>query len=101
MSPAASKLVFSRSVLENGLLPISNQPRIADVSRMELYLVAATHVLQPVPKKVTSDDAAAKLLYLILNRSEIEWKMPPREWTMPKAQFAVIFGERFIHAMAA
>ena len=48
-----------------------------------------------------SDDAATKLLFLILNRSEKEWKMPPREWTMAKAQFAVIFGERFIRAMAA
>ncbi len=48
-----------------------------------------------------SDDAATKLLYLILNRSEKEWKMPPREWTTAKAQFAVIFGERFIRAMAA
>jgi len=27
--------------------------------------------------------------------------MPPSEWTMAKAQFAVIFGERFIKAMAA
>ena len=26
-----------------------------------------------------SDDSATKLLYLILNRSEKEWKMPPRE----------------------
>jgi putative transposase len=48
-----------------------------------------------------SDDAATKLLYLILNRSEKDWKMPPREWSMAKAQFAVIFGERFIRAMAA
>jgi transposase-like protein len=47
-----------------------------------------------------SDEAATKLLYLILNRSEKEWTMPPREWTMVKAQFAVIFGERFIKAMA-
>ena len=47
-----------------------------------------------------SDEAATKLLFLILNRSEKEWKMPPREWTMAKAQFAVIFGERFIKAMA-
>jgi putative transposase len=36
-----------------------------------------------------------------LNRSEKEWKMPLREWAMAKAQFAVIFGERFIRAMAA
>lgn len=48
-----------------------------------------------------TDEAATKLLYLILNRSEKEWKMPPREWSMAKAQFAVIFGERFIKAMAA
>jgi putative transposase len=48
-----------------------------------------------------SDEAAAKLLYLILNRSEKEWVMPPREWAMAKAQFAVIFGDRFVRAMAA
>lgn len=41
-----------------------------------------------------------KLLCLVLNRSEKEWKMGPREWTMAKAQFAVIFGERFTKAMA-
>lgn len=48
-----------------------------------------------------NDDAAAKLLYLILNRSEKEWKMPPREWGMAKTQFAILFGERFIRAMGA
>ena len=42
-----------------------------------------------------------KLLFLVLNRSEKEWKMGPREWGMAKAQFAVIFGERFTKAMAA
>ncbi len=42
-----------------------------------------------------------KLLYLVLNRSEKAWKMGPREWVMAKAQFAVIFGERFTRAMAA
>lgn len=41
-----------------------------------------------------------KLLFLFLNRSEKEWKMPPREWAMAKAQFAVLFGERFTRAMA-
>jgi putative transposase len=25
--------------------------------------------------------------------------MPPREWAMAKAQFAVLFGERFTQAM--
>ena len=47
-----------------------------------------------------TDEAAMKLLFLVLNRSEKEWKMPPREWAMAKAQFAVIFGERFTRAMA-
>ncbi len=47
-----------------------------------------------------NDEAAMKLLFLVLNRSEKEWKMPPREWAMAKAQFAVIFGERFTKAMA-
>ena len=48
-----------------------------------------------------NDEAATKLLYLVLNRPEKEWKMPLREWTMAKAQFAVIFGERFIKAKTA
>ena len=48
-----------------------------------------------------TDEAAMKLLFLVLNRSEKEWKMPPREWAMAKAQFAVLFGERFTRAMAA
>jgi len=48
-----------------------------------------------------NDEAAMKLLFLVLNRSEKEWKMGPREWIMAKAQFAVLFGERFTRAMAA
>jgi putative transposase len=47
-----------------------------------------------------TDEAAMKLLYLVLNRSEKDWIMPPREWAMAKAQFAVLFGERFTRAMA-
>jgi len=27
--------------------------------------------------------------------------MPAREWAMAKAQFAVLFGDRFVRAMAA
>ena len=48
-----------------------------------------------------TDEAALKLLYLVLNRSEKAWKIGLREWVMAKAQFAVIFGERFTRAMAA
>ncbi len=42
------------------------------------------------------DDAATKLLYLVLNNAAQEWKRPPREWSEAKTQFAVIFGERFV-----
>ncbi len=47
-----------------------------------------------------TDEAALKLLYLVLNRTERAWKMPPREWATAKAQFAVLFGQRFTKALA-
>jgi putative transposase len=43
-----------------------------------------------------SDDAAMKLLYLVLNHAADDWKRPPREWFEAKTQFAVVFGERFV-----
>jgi putative transposase len=43
-----------------------------------------------------TDDAALKLLFLVLNRIAKEWKMPAREWTAAKAQFAILFEDRFI-----
>lgn len=42
-----------------------------------------------------NDDAATKLLYLVLNRASDDWKRPPREWFEAKAQFAIMFGDRF------
>jgi putative transposase len=47
-----------------------------------------------------TDEAALKLLFLVLNQAEKEWSMSAREWTMAKAQFAILFGERFTKAMA-
>jgi putative transposase len=41
------------------------------------------------------DEAAMKLLYLVLNHAAEEWKRPPREWFEAKTQFAIIFGDRF------
>ena len=38
-----------------------------------------------------SDDAALKLLYLVLNHAAADWKRPPREWFEAKTQFAVVF----------
>jgi putative transposase len=43
-----------------------------------------------------NDDAAMKLLYLVLNHAAEQWKRPPREWTEARTQFAVVFGERFV-----
>ena len=45
-----------------------------------------------------SDDAAMKLLYLVLNHAAAEWKRPPREWAEAKTQFAVMFNERFVNS---
>ncbi len=42
-----------------------------------------------------NDAAAMKLLYLVLNLAEKDWKMPPKEWTMAKTQFAILFEDRF------
>lgn len=43
-----------------------------------------------------SDDAASKLLYLVLNHAANDWKRPPREWFEARTQFAIVFGERFV-----
>jgi len=78
----------------------------ADVRRI-LYTTNAIEALNSKLRRAVrarghfpSDQAATKLLFLVLNRSEKEWIMPPREWCMAKAQFAVLFGERFTRAMA-
>ena len=42
-----------------------------------------------------TDESVTKLLFLVLNLAEKEWKMPAREWAMAKAQFAILFEDRF------
>jgi putative transposase len=42
-----------------------------------------------------TDDSALKLLFLVLNLAQREWKMAPREWAMAKAQLAILFEDRF------
>jgi putative transposase len=78
----------------------------ADVRRM-LYTTNAIEALNAKLRSAVrirghfpTDEAALKLLYLVLNRTEQEWRMPPREWAMAKAQFAVLFGQRFTRALA-
>ena len=43
-----------------------------------------------------TDEAATKLLWLVLRQVAGEWKMPPREWSEAKTQFAIMFDERFV-----
>ena len=42
-----------------------------------------------------SDEAATKLLYLVLRDVAKNWKMPQRAWTAAKTQCAILFGDRF------
>jgi putative transposase len=45
-----------------------------------------------------SDEAATKLIYLVLHKLAKDWKMPSREWYAAKAQFAVMFADRMKNA---
>jgi putative transposase len=78
----------------------------AEVRRM-LYTTNAIEALNAKLRRAVrarghfpTDEAAMKLLFLVLNRAEKEWTMPAREWSMAKAQFAILFGPRFTRAMA-
>jgi putative transposase len=42
-----------------------------------------------------TDEAATKLLYLVLRRVSNGWKNAQREWTAAVTQFAIMFGDRF------
>lgn len=42
-----------------------------------------------------NDEAALKLLFLVLRKISQDWKMPAREWAAARTQFAVMFGDRF------
>jgi len=42
-----------------------------------------------------NDEAATKLLFLVLRNAAAEWKVAPKEWMAAKAQFAILFEQRF------
>jgi len=42
-----------------------------------------------------TDEAATKLLYLVLRNVSKNWKNAQREWTTAMTQFAIMFGDRF------
>lgn len=71
--------------------------------RRIIYTTNAIEALNSKPRRAVrtrghfpNDDAAMKLLYLVLNHAAAEWKRPPREWFEAKTQFAIVFGERFV-----
>ena len=43
-----------------------------------------------------NDEAATKLIYLVLRQTAAEWKMSPREWGEAKTQFAIMLEDRFV-----
>lgn len=43
-----------------------------------------------------TDEAATKLIWLQLREVPRDWKMPARTWQAAKAQFAMLFGDRFV-----
>ena len=43
-----------------------------------------------------TDEAATKLTYHVLRQTAGEWKMPPRDWSQAKTQFAIMFEDRFL-----
>lgn len=44
---------------------------------------------------VRNDEAAMKLLFLVLHLTERDWKIRPRAWGMARAEFANLFEDRF------
>jgi putative transposase len=74
----------------------------ADVRRI-IYTTNAIEALNAKLRRAVrarghfpTDDAVLKLLFLVLNLAAKEWKMPTREWTAAKAQFAILFEDRFV-----
>ena len=73
----------------------------ADVRRI-IYTTNAIESLNANVRKAVrvrghfpSDEAATKLIYLVLRNVSKDWKMAAREWGAARAQFAVLYGERF------
>ena len=73
----------------------------ADLRRL-LYTMNAIEALNSKLRRAVrarghfpTDEAATKLLFLVLHLTERDWKMPPREWGMARAQFAILFEDRF------
>jgi putative transposase len=78
----------------------------ADVRRI-IYTTNAIEALNAKLRRAVrarghfpNEEAATKLLWLVLQRTQKDWIMSAREWSQAKSQFAIMFGERFIKAAA-
>ena len=70
-----------------------------------LQIIYTTNAIEALNSKIRravrtrghfpSDEAAAKLIYLALNATSVEWKRSVREWHRVKSQLAIMFEERF------
>ena len=68
-------------------------------------MIYTTHAIEnlnsPIRRSVRarghlpSDEAAIKLIWLQLREITKDWRMPAREWSAAKAQFALLFADRF------
>jgi transposase-like protein len=70
--------------------------------RRVIYTTNATLAINRQLRKVLKtkgalpiDDAAFKLLYLVLRNAKKSWGSGTRHWTIAGAQFAIFFGDRF------
>ena len=86
VAPYATTLSRGRNFGTAILIPVTNA-----IEALNSKLRRAVRTRGHFP----GDEAAMKLLYLVLNHAAEEWKRPPREWTEAKTQFAIIFGDRF------
>lgn len=77
-APAVRKIIYTTNAIES----LHSQVRKAVQSRGHF----------------PSDQAASKLIYLVLQNIEAKWTRPPIAWHQAKAQFAVHFEERFVVA---
>jgi putative transposase len=78
----------------------------ADVRKM-IYTTNAIEALNAKLRRAVrarghfpNEEAATKLLWLVLQRTQKDWIMGAREWSAAKSQFAIMFGERFMQAAA-
>jgi putative transposase len=72
-----------------------------EVRRIMYTTNAIESLHSQVPRSVRArghfptDEAATKLIWLVLREITRDWKMPPIAWHAARAQFAILFGDRF------